>query len=879
MQRVFAEVERESYLAAGRRGQLIYWLSEIVDAVRRAVPLRLVRFRRVLPGRPRGGGAHHTATRGNVMDLLFQDLRFAVRSLRRQPGFALVAVVTMALGVGANTAIFGVVNNVVIRPLPYVDGDRLAAVGQTFARYDWDWGPVSYPNYTDWRDQSTAFESLAAHARMNRTLLDGDAPERVAGAAVTANLFPMLGVPPLLGRTLSADEDRPGGNRVIVLSHRLWTRRFAADSGVIGRTVRFETEMGAQVGGAGDFTVIGVMPPSFAFPSPTREFWIPLAGAAGRGRDTNFLSVIGRLADGQTLAAASVEIASIAGRLAATYPEANEGIGARVRSQHELVVGDTVRLLVILLAVVGVVLAIACANIASLLLSRAVTRQREMAVRTALGASRKRLVGQLLTESSVLALVGGALGVAVAVGLTQVLLAIGPDDIPRRAEIAVDGTALLFALLISLVCGFVFGLVPALQSSRTRAHHGLKEGVPGIVGGAARHGMHRVLVVSQVAMALVLLIGAGLLTNSFARLVAVDPGFDSSNVLGAHVDLPMMRYQRPEQVHQFFDELTARVRGSAGVREVGTTFALPFTGMSASRTFVVEGRGTQVGEEPVAGNVIVGGRYFQAMGIAVVRGRDFAANDIAGAPLVTLINETLARQMWPDIDPLGQRIKFGDADEDNPWITVVGIVGDVRRRDLADGAQGELYQPHAQVGWARSMFLVLKADGDPLDHAGTLRAHVEALDPNLPVTGVNTVEQLVFESVAQPRFRTLLVGAFALVAGLLALVGIYGLMAFFVSERVREIGIRMALGAGRREVLGRVLGQGMRLAVLGTVIGLAGAVAVTRVLRSFLFGVDAMDPVTFVLVPAALVAMAALACYLPALRASRVDPMVAMRNE
>jgi putative ABC transport system permease protein len=812
------------------------------------------------------------------MDLLFQDLRFAVRSLRRQPGFALVAVVTMALGVGANTAIFGVVNTVVIRPLPYVDGDRLAAVGQTFARYDWDWGPVSFPNYTDWRDQSTAFESLAAYTRVNRTMLGGDAPEQVTGAAVTANLFPLLGAVPLLGRTMSDEEDGSGGSQVIVLSHRLWTRRFAADSGVIGQTVRFETLMGAPVGGAGDFTVIGVMPARFAFPSPTREFWIPLYGAAGRERDTNFLSVIGRLAEGETLASASVEMEGIAARLVAAYPDANEGIGTRVRSQHELVVGDAVRLLVMLLGVVGVVLAIACANIASLLLSRAVTRQREMAVRTALGASRRRLVRQLLTESSVLALVGGALGVAIAVGLTNVLLAIGPADIPRRGEIGVDGTALLFALVVSLAAGLVFGLVPALQSSNTPAQRGLKEAV-GVAGGAARHRMHRVLVVSQVAMALVLLIGAGLLTSSFARLVAVDPGFDPSRVLGARVELPMMRYQDSDQVHRFFDELTAGMRGSAGVRDVGTTFSLPFSGSSASRTFVVEGRGMQVGEELVAGNVIVGGRYFQTMGISVVRGRGFAAGDGAGAPLVGLVNETMARQVWPGEDPIGQRIKFGNADEDNPWVTVVGIAGDVRRRDLADGAQAELYQPHAQVGWARSMFVVVKSDGDPLDHASGLRAQVQALDPNLPVTGVSTVQQLVFESVAQPRFRTLLVGIFAVVAGVLALVGIYGLMAFFVSERVREIGIRMALGAGRREVLSGVLGQGMRLTLLGVAVGIGGAVAATRVLRSFLFGIDAMDPVTFVLVPILLLAMAALACYLPAVRASRVDPMVAMRNE
>ena len=871
MLRLFLAVERDTASVSGRWGVAAYWASEVVDGLRRAASLRYRAVTTVLLGPPGWYGSSSGAPRGNGMDTLTQDLRFALRSLLRRPMFTSVAVVTIAIGVGANTAIFGVLNNVVLRSLPYPDADRLVRIGQTMARWNWDWAPVSYLNYADWRDQTTMFEGIGAYAWAEKTLLGSEEPERVPGWAVTASLLPLLGVEPEIGRGLTPNDDRPGAEPVIVLSHALWLRSYGGRADVIGRGVTFDD---------GVYTVVGVMPAGFRYPSRRTRFWVALRGAEGRAnRDTSFLSVLGRLAPGETMATAAVELEGIGRRLAEAYPEANEGIGVRLRSHHELVVGEVRPVLLILLGAVVVVLAIACTNIANLLLSRASVRQREIAVRTALGAARGRLVRQLLTESLVLALFGGALGAAFAIGATRVLLAIGPDSIPRRAEIGVDGAALAFTLVVSLACGLVFGLVPALKTTKPDAQSALRAGAVGVAGRASRHQLQQGLAATQVAMALVLVVGAGLLLNSFVRLLAVDPGFHPEQVLAARISLPMSRYQQPVASRQFFTDVTRRVAGLPGIRAAGATFSLPLSQSNASRTFVVEGRGTLPGEEPVAGNVLVSGQYHQAMGISILRGRGFLDSDDADAPLVTVINETMAQRVWPNEDPIGRRIKLGGADRDNPWWTVVGIAGDVRRQQLGEGPGPEFYQPHAQVRWGRAMFIVARTDGDPLDHAAAIRRQIHEIDGNLPVTDMSTMTQLLSDSVAEPRFRTFVVASFAVVAGLLALVGIYGVMAFTVSERTREIGVRMALGAARRDVLREVMNRGMRLTAVGLAVGLTAALGVTRVLSALLFGVTPSDPWTYVAGALVMAAVAGLACYLPARRASRVDPLVAMRNE
>jgi putative ABC transport system permease protein len=810
------------------------------------------------------------------MRTLWQDIRYAARTLRKNAGFTLVAVAALALGIGANTAIFSVVNAVLLRPLPFEEPGRIVYLT---GRAGADGAPTrvfSYPNFLDVKSQARVFEHAAAYGRAQQFLTEGDEPERVQGAYVSAEMFPLLGVGPALGRAFTADEDQPGAPRVVVLGHGLWERRFGSDPSVVGREVQFAS---------GPATVVGVMPRGFKFPVEERqtEFWMAFARNVPAGQLSNrgavFLEVVARLAPGVTHEQARAEADVLARRLAEQHPADNTGLGIVVTPLHESLVGETRTALLILLGAVGLVLLIACANVANLLLARAASRQKEIAVRTALGASRLRIVRQLLTESLLLALAGGALGLLLALWGVDLLAAASPADIPRVGEIGLDPWVLLFTLGTSLVTGVVFGLVPAWQASKAEVHDALKEGGRGSTEGG-RGRVRAVLVVSEVALSLVLLVGAGLLLRSFAQLLDVSPGFESRNLLAADVAFGTT-YKEDAQRVAFVREALARASAAPGVRAVGAVDPLPLGGNFTAYSFEVEGRTpARPGEEPDAQHRVVTPDYFRAMAIPVRRGRVFAERDDARAPFVVVVNETFVRRYFGGEEPLGRRLRFdtGGGATDNPLVEIVGVVGDVRHAGLEAPPDPEMYVPFAQSPRARMSF-VARTEADPLAAAPALRAALRQLDARQPVYNVRPMEQLLSQSVARRRFNLALLALFASVALALAAVGIYGVMAYTVEQRRHEIGIRLALGAQARDVFRLVVGQGMGLALAGIGLGLVAALAATRLMSSLLYGVSAADPLTYAGIALLLAGVAFAACYLPARRASRVDPMDALRQE
>jgi putative ABC transport system permease protein len=805
------------------------------------------------------------------MDTFLRDLRYAVRMLAKRPGFTAVAVLALALGIGANTAIFSVVNAVLLRPLGYLEPDRLLMVWENHtARQGPETEWTSPPTFADWRDQNNVFDSVAALQGWGPTVTGGAEPERLVGAAVSHDMFKVLGVEPALGRGFRLEEDRAGGERVVILGHGVWKRRFGGEPSILDRAITLNGE---------PYTVIGVMPEGFRFPIISNaEAWTPLLQTVNStcGRGCYTLRTVARLKPGVTIERARQEMGALAEGLAEKYPEANKGIGVTLISLHEQVVGSLKPMLLVLLGAVGFVLLIACANVANLMLARAATRTKEIAIRTALGASRARLVKQLLTESLLLSMAGGALGLLLAFWLVDVMVAFSPRGTPRLDEVAIDKTVLAFTLLVAVATGIVFGLMPALQTTRPDFGNALKEGK----GTDAASGGKRVrsaLVVAEVALALMLLIGAGLLIKSFANLLNVDPGFNPSNVLTLQLSLPRTRYPEGKQVSAFYADLMGRIQSLPGVESVGAGSSLPLVGPNTDTDFQIEGRpAPPPGEGTGAWYSLVTSDYFQTMGMRIMSGRSFNERDQAESPDVIIISETMARRYWPGEDPVGKHILTGNSNSDRREI--VGVVGDVKHFGIDADARPTMYFPHAQA-LARLMTVTVRTTADPASLAATARSQVWSIDKELSVSNISNMEEIVSTSIAQPRLVMLLLGAFAALALILAAVGIYSVIAYAVTQRTREIGIRMALGAQAADVLKLIVGQGMLLTVAGVAVGLAGAFALTRFMQSFLYEVDAIDPVTFAVISVLLVSVALLASYIPARRAAKVDPMIALRHE
>jgi predicted permease len=806
------------------------------------------------------------------MRTFLQDARYAVRVLLKNPGFTLVAVMALALGVGANTAIFSVVNSVLLRALPFEQPERLVRVYVTVPKRGTSRSPFSYLNFSDLRAQGKQFERLAAYSGAGAALTGGDRPEQLEGVAASGDFFQTLGARPALGRVLTAEDERPDA-RVVVISHGLWSRRFGADPKIVGQSVTLD---GVST------TVVGVMPKTFSYPLDEArvDYWSPLnpQDELNRERGANYLNVIGRLGEGASLQGAQSEAEAVAARLGEQYPRQSGGRSVNLVGLHEDLVGNIKPALFVLLGAVGFVLLIACANVANLTLARSAARQREVSIRTALGASRWRIVRQLITESLLLALAGGGLGLLLALWGLDLLVASIPEGVPRAAEIGLDVRVLAFTAAVSMLTGIIFGLVPALQVSKPDLNEGLKEGTRGSTEGGRRSRARAVLVVAEVALSLVLLVGGGLLMRSFVSLLHVEPGFDPRGVLTAGVGLPQAKYGEEQQQAAFFRQTLERVAAVPGVRYAGAVEPLPLSNSMMQNGLVFEGRPAPApGERPTTNSRIITPDYLRAMGIPVLRGRAFTERDGKESPKVLLVNEAFARKHFPGEDPLGKRVEVTIAPDMKA--EVVGIVGDVKHRSLDREPDPECYVSYLQVPSA-FMTLVVRTDSeDPSGLAASLRSAVQQVDSDIPLSDVRTMNQVVAASVAQRRFNMMLLGVFAALALVLSAVGIFGVVNYSVTQRTHEIGIRMALGAQGRDVLRMVVGQGMRPVLVGVGIGLAAAFALTRVMSSLLYGVSATDPLTFFAVALVLAAVALLACYVPARRAMRVDPMVALRYE
>ncbi|MCW5969778.1 MAG: ABC transporter permease [Blastocatellales bacterium] len=815
------------------------------------------------------------------MQTLRQDIGYGVRMLRARIGFTVAAVLTIALGIGANTAIFSVVNSVLLRPLPYAEPERLAALYENDRRQPGIEGAISYPNFFDWRAQNSAFERMAVYRDADIALAGTESSVHLNGQVASYDLFQVLGVAPALGRSFTEEEDRSGSARVAVISHSLWKRQFGGDPQIIGRSVTLDQK---------PFQIIGVMPAGFQFPIQVEppEIWITSAYDAEPAGDRSprterrgfrWLEGIARLKPGVTLGEAQADMSAIAARLEAQYPDNNSFSGATVAPFHRSVVGDYRKPLLVLFGAVACVLLVACANVANLLLARASTRAREIAVRAALGADRVRLVRQLLTESLLLAAIGGVLGLLVAWWGVEGIVRLIPEDVPRAAEIGIDRTVFAFTLIASVLTGMLFGLAPAWQASKVDLVEAMKDGSRG--AGARRGGLRSALIVAEVAVACVLLVGASLLVQTFRELQRVDLGFDMRNVLTASVELPNPQYSDPAKRVEFFGRLLERVRALPGVEGASAILPLPLSGASVSGSFEIEGRPVAQGEEPNTRFRWIETGYFETMKIPVLRGRDISDRDDARAPLVVLVNESFVGKHFPDEDPLGKRVQLPFGPEGSSSLReIVGVVRDVRsREDLSEGAGVEMYMPHKQGSLANGLTLAVRSNADPIALSRAVERELTAMDRSIPLYRVRTLEQYFGNAVARPRFSALLFGLFAVAALLLAAVGLYGVMSYAVEQRTHEFGIRLALGARPRDVLRLTMRRGMMLAGTGIAMGAAASLALAQMIESLLHGVDARDPWTIAGIALLLGAVAAAACYLPARRATRVDPMIALRYE
>ncbi len=802
-----------------------------------------------------------------------QDIRFAWRTLAKSPGFTIVAVTALALGIGANTAIFSVVNPILLRPLPFKDPSQLVMIWEDATHLGFPKNTSSPANFLDWQRQNSVFAGMAAMAPRSFNLTGSGEPERLDGRRVSANLFQLLGIHPKIGRAFRPEEDVPG-TRVVILSEGLWQRRCGADPQIIGHTINLNGQ---------SYTVVGVMPAAMRLPEMTdwhEQLWVPMAfpsdEAASRGN--HYLEVIARLKTGVTLQQAQAEMKTIAARLAQQYPEDNLRIGAAVNPLHEEFVGEIRPALLVLLGAVAFVLLIACANVANLLLARAAVRQKEIALRLALGATRSRLVRQFLTESLLLAGAGCVVGLLLAVLGLDLLKKFIPVSIALAQGIAIDGKVLAFTALVGTLTGLVFGLAPAAQASRFNLNENLKEGGRDASASDRGNRLRNLLVIGEIAVSCLLLIGAGLLINSFIRLRHLDPGFNSDHLLTAKVALSETKYPTKEKRAAFFQEVVRRVQPLPGVQSVGVGNNLPFTYDGDSMPIGVEGLPDPPPDQrPDVVLRVVGPGYFRTMQIPLVKGRDFTEDDRDDEARVVVISEKTAARYWPGQDPIGKRIKPGSLSEDNPWRTVVGVVKDVRQNDFVAPAKPQMYWSYHQVRDFPPNALVIRTNVAPLSLSAPVRDAIWSVDKDQPVSEIRAMSEIVSQAVARQRFSMLLLGLFAGLALLLAAVGIYGVMSYSVTQRRREIGIRMALGAQKSDVLGMILRQGLRLTVIGVAIGIAGALGLTRLMASLLFGVSATDPATFAAITIILAAVALLASYIPALRSMKVDPVIALR--
>ena len=805
---------------------------------------------------------------------MWADVQYTLRSLVRQPLFYSVVILTLALGIGANAAIFTVVNAVLLRPLPYPDADRLMMVWTYNPRQGFDKDVATYPNFEDWRRASQSFERMSGYFGASVTLTGSGDPAQIRGARVTPEFFETMQVFPALGRPFAPEHGRAGGERAVILAHGLWTRRFGADPGIVGRRL--------MLNGI-SHEVVGVMPSSFAHPSDA-EFWLPLAPVGQfeslfTSRGSFWLTAIGRIKPGVSRTAAQAEMDAIAARLERTYPS-NAGLGIRLVPLHEELVGDVKRPLLILLGAVCLVLLIACANVANLLLTRAASRTRELAIRTALGAARGRLNRQLLTESLVLGLIGGIAGLALAIGATDLLRSLAPPELPRLDGVTVDVRVLAYTAAASLLTSMLFGTIPAFHASRREVGAALKEG--GRTGSDSRSGRLRTaLAIGELAIALVLLVGASLLVRSFVALSREDPGFARDGVLTLRLQLPAAKYNEPARVASFHEQLIDRLRALPGAESAAAGSTLLLSRLPNSASINIEGRPplpSDVQNLPVPYDS-VSPEFFTTLQVPLRHGRFFAHTDGPDAQQVAIVNEAFVRRFYPNEDPLGRRVTFGTPGEpDTRWQTIVGVVADTKRGGFGRPPWAEIYFPMRQAP-ERRVFMFVRTGGDPLAIAAAAQAAVWSIDRDQPIAGIGTVRQLLAQQEANRWFTTLLLGLFAAVALVLALIGIYGVIAYSTAQRTQEIGIRLALGADQRSVMRLVLAGGLRIAIAGLALGLAAALALSRVMSGLLYGVGTRDPVTFVVVPGVLLFVALAACFVPARRAMRIDPLIALRAE
>ena len=810
------------------------------------------------------------------MDALLRDVSYSLRRLRKSPAFTTIVVLTLALGIGANTAIFSVVNTVLLRPLPYRAPEALVSIEHFYPSLNNMEAPVSARGFRDYRDKTSSFESVAVETGFGANLTGTGDPERVPGVRVSGDWFHALGGRALLGRVLGRDDDEPGHEHVVVLSHGLWTRLFAASPSAVGKTVELNGET---------YQVVGVMPQGFvSFFSRNADVFVPLAlkpASFNAGYTNEYLNSVARLKPGVTLTRAQAEMAAFAENLKKANPnQFAPKWTLKVRTLDDLSSGRAKPALLVLLGAVGLVLLIACANVANLLLARAAIRIKEVAIRSALGADRASLVRQLLTESVILALCGGVLGLLLAQWSVKSLVALNPN-LPRASEIGIDANVMVFTLLVSVVTGLLFGLAPAMQTSVTNLQETLKDGSRSGAADFAGRNVRRGLVVAEMALSLTLLIGAGLLIKSVGKLQGVDPGFDPRNVLTFNLALPALKYPTDTAQILFANQLLPRLNALPGVQAAGVTSVLPFGGSWATASFTIEGFVVPPGQNGPWGDIrVVSPKFFDALRVPLKKGRLFTEQDNLGAQRVTVIDEQFVKKYFANTDPIGKRITFGAnrGSTDSTWITIVGVVGHAAHEGLDAEPRIQYYFPASQSG-GRFFSVVMRTSGNPTALLPAAREAVHAIDRNLPISNANTMEKLVDASVGQRKLSMILLGVFSAIAMLLASIGIYGVMSYSVTQRTRELGIRMALGAARSRVLALVVGQGMVLTVSGVVIGLVAASTLTRFLSSQLFGVGTTDPVTFTTVSVLLLAVSTLATLIPAMRATRVDPVVALRDE
>ncbi|HUQ83380.1 MAG TPA: ABC transporter permease [Gemmatimonadaceae bacterium] len=813
------------------------------------------------------------------MDTFLKDVRYAFRRLRNTPGFSAIVLLTLAIGIGANTAIFSVVNTVLLRPFAYRDPERLVVVDHFYPSLNNLEAGASAPGFRDLRDKAVLFDGVFVFTGWGPALTGaGSEPQRLVGTRASGLIFRTLGVVPVVGRVFTPEEDEPGKNKVVVLGHGFWQRQFGGDRSIVGKPIILNGEQ---------YDVIGVMPSSFRdfVGGQVADVWTPLALAPAQfsdnARTNEFLTLVARLKPGVSVERARSDLKTFANQLRAQYAESYPTDWTlKVTPMNEKVSGRIRPALLVLLGAVAFVLLIACANVANLLLARAASRIKEVAIRSALGASRRALLRQLLVESVMLAVVGGVLGLGLAYAGVKAVIALQPANVPRISELRIDGWVALFTLGVSLVTGLLFGLAPAVQTSRTNLQETLKEGGRGATADRSGHAMRRVLVVAEVALALMLLTGAGLLIKSLALLQEVNPGFDSRNLLTFRVAIPNAKYRSDTTRIQYFDRAVEAVRAVPGVTDVGIASVLPFSGNWSTAGFAVEGYQPPPGKPgPWGDQRTVSPGLFTTLRVPLLKGRLFTEQDGASGPQVVIVDDEMVKRYWPNADPVGKRIAFGDPQRDSTarWITVVGVVGHTKHEGLDAENRVQLYFPYRN-GVGGVMSFVVRTAGDPNQALPAVRSAIHAVDRDVPIAAVATMDANIASSMGQRRFAMMLLGLFAAMAVVLASIGIYGVMSYSVTQRAHEIGIRMALGAARRGVLAMVMRQGLLLVGLGVVIGVVGALGLTRLITSQLFGVKPSDPTTFMGVALTLVGVAVLATLIPAMRATRVDPVVALRD-